>query len=419
MSALSMSASPTRPQNAVIPDVPTILCLSSYFKGNAFLQEAKRLGAHVILVTIDELKDDPWDHAAIDEFFHLPIAGLSKQPDITYAVSYLARSRVIDRIVALDDFDVETAGDLREHLRMAGMGASEARLVRDKLAMRVAAQAAGVMIPPFVHTLNHAQVADFMARVPPPWVLKPRGEASAMGIRKLHHADELWARLNELGDRQSFYLLEQFIPGDVYHVDSVIWDGEVLFSAASKYGVPPMAVYHGGGVFATSNVASTSQEAAGLAVANSAVVHALQMRRGVGHIEFIHSHADGKFYFLEAAGRVGGASIDLMIEHATGVNLWREWARLEVAQARHESYTAPVPEQHFAGLLVSLARQEWPDTSAYNDAEVVWRLHKKHHVGLIVRAETSARVQELLAGYTDRVARDFTSSEPPLEHAPH
>ncbi len=193
----------------------------------------------------------------------------------------------------------------------------------------------------------------------------------------------------------------------------------MLFSAASKYGVPPMAVYHGGGVFATSNVASTSQEAAGLAVANSAVVHALQMRRGVGHIEFIHSHADGKFYFLEAAGRVGGASIDLMIEHATGVNLWREWARLEVAQARHESYTAPVPEQHFAGLLVSLARQEWPDTSAYNDAEVVWRLHKKHHVGLIVRAETSARVQELLAGYTDRVARDFTSSEPPLEHAPH
>ena len=414
-----MSADPTRPQSEQIPSVPTILCLGSYFKGNPFLTEAKRLGAHVILVTIDEIKDEPWARDAIDEFFHLPIPGLSRQPDITHAVSYLARDRVIDRIVALDDFDVETAADLREHMRLPGMGASEARLVRDKLAMRVAAQAAGIAIPPFVHTLNHAAVADFVARVPAPWVLKPRGEASAMGIRKLNNADELWARLHELGDRQSFHLLEQFIPGDVYHVDSVIWDGEVLFSAASKYGVPPMAVYHGGGVFATSNIAATSPEAEGLAITNRAVVRALHMRRGVGHIEFIHSLADGSFYFLEAAARVGGASIDLMIEHATGVNLWREWARLEVAQALHEEYAPPATEQHFAGLLVSLARQEWPDASAYNDPEVVWRLHKKHHVGLIVRSDDPARVQALLANYTDRVARDFNSSEPALEHAPH
>lgn len=414
-----MSATPATPGSPGSTRVPTLLCLSSYFKGNAFLEEAKRLGAHVILVTIDEIKDEPWARAAVDEFYHLPVPGLSRQPDITYAVSYLARDRVIDRIVALDDFDVETAADLREHLRMAGISASEARLVRDKLAMRVAAQAAGIAIPPFVHTLNHARVAEFLATVPPPWVLKPRGEASAMGIRKLDSADELWARLNELGDRQSFHLLEKFVAGDVYHVDSVIWDGEALFSAASKYGIPPMAVYHGGGVFATSNVAETSPEAMRLAEINRDVVHALHMRRGVSHIEFIHSHADGRFYFLEAAARVGGASIDLMIEHATGVNIWREWARVEVAQARHESYTPPARAQGFAGLLVSLARQEWPDSSAYDDPEVVWRLHKKHHVGLIVRAADPARVQALLAAYSDRIARDFTSSEPPMEHAPH
>ncbi len=327
--------------------------------------------------------------------------------------------RAIDRIVALDDFDVETAADLREHMRMAGMTASEARLVRDKLAIRVAAQAAGIAIPRFVHTLNHAAVSEFLANVPPPWVLKPRGEASAMGIRKVHNADELWARLHELGDRQSFHLLEQFIAGDVYHVDSVIWDEKVVVSTASKYGIPPMAVYHGGGVFATSTIDADSAEAAGLAAINSEVVRALRMRRGVGHIEFIHSHADGKFYFLEAAARVSGASIDLMIEHATGVNPWREWARVEYAQALNEEYTAPAHTQECAGLLVSLPRQEWPDTSAYDDLEIVWRLHKKHHVGLIVKSSSAARVQELLATYSDRIARDFTSSEPPLEHAPH
>ena len=38
------------------------------------------------------------------------------------AFSYLARTRVFDRIVALDDFNVELAAMIREHLRIPGMG---------------------------------------------------------------------------------------------------------------------------------------------------------------------------------------------------------------------------------------------------------------------------------------------------------
>ena len=194
---------------------PTIICISSYFKGNPFWQEAKRQGAHVILVTIEELQNDPWAREAVDEFFYLQVPGLSKQPDTTHAISYLARDRQIDRIVALDDFDVETAADLREHLRLPGMSSSQARFFRDKLAMRVQAQTRGVPIPEFVHVLNYDRLRSYMAQVPGPWVLKPRSEARAMGIKKIHHLDELWARLNELGERQSFFLLERGIPGDV------------------------------------------------------------------------------------------------------------------------------------------------------------------------------------------------------------
>ena len=122
------------------------------------------------------------------------------------------------------------------------------------------AQTRGVPIPEFVHVLNYDRLRSYMAQVPGPWVLKPRSEASAMGIKKIHHPDDLWARLNELGDRQSFFLLERFIPGDVYHVDSVVWDGRVVFVATNKYGMPPMTVYHGGGVFATSTLPYESAE---------------------------------------------------------------------------------------------------------------------------------------------------------------
>ena len=81
--------------------------------------------------------------------------------------------------------------------------------------------------------------------------LKPRQEASAIGIKKIHAADELWPVLEQLGDKQSSFLLEKFVPGEVYHVDSVVSENEVVFASVSKYGKPPMNVAQGGGIFTT------------------------------------------------------------------------------------------------------------------------------------------------------------------------
>ena len=392
---------------------PTILCLASYFKGGAFIEECKRLGCYTILITSQDLEHEPWPRAAIDEFFVMPFANLFKQPEITHAVSYLARTRKIDRIIALDDFDVETVADLREHLRMPGMGGSTARYFRDKLAMRVQARDEGIPVPDFVHVLNYDDVRDYMAQVPGPWVLKPRSEASSMGIRKVNSPDELWPLLDALGDRQSYYVLERFVPGDVYHVDSIVWNKRVLFTVCSKYGLPPMAVYQGGGVFVTSVIPYHAPEEQALQALNREVIAAMGMVRGVTHAEFIRAEADGQFHFLEIAARVGGANIDLMLEHATGINLWREWAKLELAHLRGEDYVLPATHQDYAGLIVSLARQPWPDTRAYDDPELVWRLHKEHHVGFIVAAPDHARVQQLIDSYAGRVAADFSATAPP------
>ena len=393
---------------------PTILCLASYYKGGLFLEECHRQGCYVILVTEQKWGNEAWPREAIDEFFMMP--DLSKQPDITYAVSFLARTRTIDVVIALDDYDVETAAALREHLRLPGLGSSAARLFRDKLAMRVRAREAGIPVPAFVHVLNYDRLREFMATVNPPWVLKPRSEASSMGIKKVHTADELWAQLDALGDRQSYFVLEQFIPGDVYHVDSVIWDGEAVFAATHRYGLPPMTVYQGGGVFASSTLPHDGDEDLALRRANRQVLAALGMHRGVTHAEFIRG--DGVFYFLECAARVGGAGVDQLVEYASGINPWVEWARVEIANLRGEAYTPPPRRHAYAGLMVSLARQEWPDTTAYDDPEIVWRFNKRHHVGLIVQASHYARVQGLISAYVPRIAADFTAIEAPLEHAP-
>lgn len=390
-----------------------ILCLSSYFKGAAFLQACKEAGLHVILATNDKSTEEPWPHEQIDEFFHMP--DLGRRPDVIHAVAYLARSRHIDLIVALDDFDVETAAHLREHFRLPGMGDSLARNFRDKLAMRTTARNAGLLVPEFTGVFNYDDLRAFMARVAPPWLLKPRSEASSMGIKKVHQADELWPILDSLGDQQSFFVMEQFVAGDVYHVDGLMNNGKVLFSMAHKYGQPPLSVYSGGGVFLTRSLDRESQESQALVELNKQVLKAMGLVRGATHSEYIKSQADGRLYFLENAARVGGANIAECVDYASGLNLWREWAHIEISNLRGENYKLPQAHSGYAGIINCLAQQEWPDLAGYDDPEVVWRMNKKNHAGLIVASPDAARVETLLNSFAERFAHDFLAVLPPRQ----
>ena len=406
-----MSSAPS-PENRPL----TVLCLASYYKGTDFIRECHRQGCRTLLLTSHSIKDENWPRESIDETFYMPdVQKEWKLEDALLGVSFMARNETIDRIVALDDFDVETAATLREHLRVPGMGDSTARYFRDKLAMRTKARDEGLLVPEFIHVLNYNRLHEFMQRVPPPWVLKPRSLAGSMGIKKVSSADEFWAALETLGDRQSFYLLEQYVPGDIFHVDSIFYERKLLFSVASQYGRPPMDVSQEGDIFTTRTLPLGSKEAQPQIDMNERTMTAFGLVRGVAHSEFIRGRDDGKLYFLETSARVGGAHIVDLIEVATGINMWAEWAKVEIAGGK-APYKAPKPNKDAAGLLVSLAKQERPDTSAYNDPEIVWRMNeKKHHVGLIVRSPDPARVQELLQSYVERMRQDFLAWQPPLE----
>src|ERR1700674_134649 len=251
----------------------TILCVSSYEKGQEFIRTCNALGCRVLLLTVEKLRNGSWPFECIDDVFtmpeDLPLQGL------IYSVSYFARSRQIDRIVALDEFDMENVSALREHLRIPGMGLTTIRYFRDKLSMRARAKEAGVLVPEFVHVLNYDAIREFMSRVPSPWLLKPRSQASGIGMKKIHAPEELWPWLDQLGDQQSFYLLEQFVPGIVYHVDSVVSDREGLFAEPHAYGAPPLDVSHQGGVFTTRTLPRDAAETRKLLEVNRDVIEDL------------------------------------------------------------------------------------------------------------------------------------------------
>jgi hypothetical protein len=392
---------------------PSFLVLSTYEKGQPFLQELTRLGARVTFLTVDKLRNADWPFDALAEFHTMPEQMAVDQ--VLHTVMWLARTRRFDRVVALDEFDMETVAAIREHMRIPGMGLTTTRYFRDKLAMRVKASRLnipGLHVPEFSPVFNHEDVRHFLSTTEGPWLLKPRADASAIGIRKIGHPDEIWPMLDELGDRQSYFVLERFVPGEIFHVDGITSDREVLYAAVHKYGKPPMQVMHEGGVFTTRTLDRNSEEARALTAVHREFLPAIGMVRGVTHTEFIRAHRDGRYYFLETAARVGGAFIADVMQHASNLNPWVEWARIEYAAATDGPYQLPELREEYAGSVICLARQSEPDTSHYDAPEIAYRMKKHHHAGLIVRSTDPERVRVLLEEYAGRFAQDFGAQMP-------
>jgi biotin carboxylase len=275
--------------------------------------------------------------------------------------------------------------------------------------MRSSARRLGIRVPEFTAVFNDHDVNEWAARVAAPWVLKPRSSAASTGIRKVASHEGLWPALRAAGDDRGWCVLEQFVSGDVYHVDSIVRHGKIAFAVASRYGRPPMQVAHEGGIFITRRLADDSEEAAPLLDANRRLLTGFELGNGVSHTEFIGSRSG--VLFLETSARVGGAYISDMIEAATGVNMWREWAKVEVA-GEAGKYQAPTPRRDSAGVALCLARQAEPDLSAYVDPEIVTRIRKSHHAGIIVRSSDYERTSSLLDAYADRFSRDFLATMP-------
>jgi biotin carboxylase len=408
---------------------PTILCIASFFKGNDFIRECKAQGASVVLLTREKLLAEDWARDALADLIAIP-GKTSVQSYLAVAI-HVAHHHQISRVVALEEYDIVTAAHIREHLGLSGIGTSTARCFQDKLSMRTKGAAVGVRQPQFVPLLNYEAIDQFMKRTSPPWMLKPRIGASSMGIRKLCAPEDVWASMAELDAREAFHetapfhLLEQYIPGDVYHVDSLVTDGKTVFATAEHYGAPPFDVSHFGGVNLSHTVKHGSQEQRALLALNKKLLTGFGLERGVTHAEFIrHSKTrqDGKsgssqsdqFYFLEVAARVGGAYTAETICAATGINLWREWAKIELATPERP-YVVPPVRQDYSGAALSLAREEHPSTANYSEPEIACRVSKPWHVGLVVRSPNYDRVIDLLANYADRFSRDFTAVAPPEE----
>lgn len=375
------------------------------------MRACKRMGAKVIFITSEKLREKNWPWESIDETFYIPGDQQHwNMSEVIKGMAHILRHQKIDKMVALDDFDVEKVAHLREEFRIPGMGQSKARFFRDKLAMRKKAQESGIAVPAFTAVFNDEEVHAFTDKIPAPWVLKPRSSASAIGIKKIESKEKLWEIFQKVGDERHEYVLEQFLPGDVFHIDSLVYEGKVIFARAHQYMNPPMEVAQEGRVFRSHTMEYGTEDELQLQEINKQLLKNFGLETGASHTEFIRHH--GKFYFLETSARVGGANIVEMIEASSGINLWTEWAKMEVLGG-DGAYKLPKIKKDYSGVIISLAKQQKPDTSHYTDPEIYWRKQDMDfHAGLIVCSKKLDRVKELLEDYARRFYQDFFVSVP-------
>src|ERR1700758_4158190 len=115
-----------------------ILCISTYEKGQDFIRQCADMGVRPTLLTVEKLRNAAWPRECLEDVALMPETLTREQ--VMNTVSWMARGRRYDRVVALDEFDQETAAAIREHWRLQGMNLSTAAFYRDKLAMRTGAR---------------------------------------------------------------------------------------------------------------------------------------------------------------------------------------------------------------------------------------------------------------------------------------
>ncbi|WOB47944.1 ATP-grasp domain-containing protein [Xanthomonas hydrangeae] len=224
----------------------------------------------------------------------------------------------ISSISTLGEDSIEFVADLREALGVVGMLPKEAKLHRDKVAMKQRLRYAGMRVPNWSEAADTAavlQLADAADQV----VMKPRDGQGSRQVAFLRGREAVSTALQRCRNPESFEV-EEYIDGCLYHTNSVVIDGQLRFTAIAQY-VPGMGNidYTRGSPFVCLMEPDGALHARLLEYSRR-VIEALGLRNGVTHMELFHSNND-EIVFCETAIRPGGGGIVHMIEAQYGINM--------------------------------------------------------------------------------------------------
>ncbi|MBV9576672.1 MAG: ATP-grasp domain-containing protein [Gammaproteobacteria bacterium] len=221
---------------------------------------------------------------------------------------------------------VSVAGQLRDYFHIPGLTFQEALLFTDKIAMKKHIEKFNVLTPKYCHFDRQKyfdKEKEYLESVCQqlffPIIAKPIASAGSQGVCKIHNNYELkrWADSNENID----FELDEYIEGTLYHCDSFVQNGNILFTAICRYSSPVHQFLEGYnlGSITFSNDDPCYQK---LHEFNNYILRNISTQfSGVTHLE-VFEKADGQLVFLEVANRCGGAGIPRMYNKHLRIDLF-------------------------------------------------------------------------------------------------
>lgn len=281
-----------------------------------------------------------------------------------------------DRIISLSEYELLAAAHLREWFDVEGARPKQVEKVRDKVIMKKAMEACGIKTPIFMG-VNEFLRTQLLSRYDHPLIIKPIDGASSENIITVKNAQEAYrkivdrktgiAALDQSNDALDRYEIEEFINGNIMHIDGLVQNGKMVLCVASQY-VNNCLDYARGKPLGSVQIETTP------ALKNYAqrCIHAAEISNGSFHLECIDKN--GELFFLEIANRVGGADVVKTMELATGVHLPSAELQLlidrsfnlNIPKASEKKYGWFVfPGHHFESGFVSISNSDGFRTHPY------------------------------------------------------
>lgn len=247
--------------------------------------------------------------------------------DNTSRLVEIAEAFEPDIIVSNAEHDVARAGLLRSLRGLRGANSRLALAFRDKVAMKLLFQSAEIPAVPWREVSDVESLLEAIASLGDV-IVKPRDGAGSQGVVRLQSAEAALdhARrdprfLAALADRR--LMVEEYIVGEVFHVDALVDGMRLLLFSPSRYGYPPHT-YAEHDVW-SSMVDKGSKDYVDLRTATEALVRSLPKDHGISLLHFeLYRRADGTLLAGEVGARLGGGMIKASIKQAFGVDLSHE-----------------------------------------------------------------------------------------------
>jgi hypothetical protein len=229
-------------------------------------------------------------------------------------------------VLTSDERAVVTAGILACHLGARAIDPVTGLGFRDKSVQKARIAAAGL---PTARTTVIDDIFDVSAFDELPYrraVLKPIAGLATLQTSLITGIDDLRAksaRYRRERVAQRTFALEEYVEGDEWVADGIVFDGEVVFFALGAYGTPCLTAVDNGLPLRLRRFDPDQESWAydrGEPVVRAAIA-ALGLRDGAFHLELFHDPATGVLTFGECAARRGGALIHEEIQAKFNVHM--------------------------------------------------------------------------------------------------